>query len=84
MTVTGSIPAKLLAGLAVRPGDALQVLDVTESDVVVAVRHREPRVGTVTGAASTWLRESKGIVSLAPGETVDDARFSYLREKHGV
>lgn len=84
MTTTGTIPAKLLAGLGVHSGDTLQVLAVTDADVVVAVRRSEASLTRRPGKASAWLRSAKGSVRLAPGESVDDARMAHLRHKHGL
>lgn len=84
MTTTGTIPARLLAGLGVHSGDTLQVLAVTDADVVVAVRRSEARPAQRAGKASAWLRSAKGSVRLASGETVDDARMAHLRRKHGL
>lgn len=84
MTMTGTIPAKLLSGLEIRSGDTLQVLAVTDLDVVVAVRRGDPVPAHRAGQASTWLRSAKGSIRLAPGESVDDARLAHLRRKHGL
>lgn len=84
MTTTGTIPARLLAGLGVHSGDTLQVLAVTDADVVVAVHRSDTRPAQRAGKASAWLRSAKGSVRLAPGESVDDARMAHLRRKHGL
>lgn len=84
MTTTGTIPAKLLSGLEIHSGDTLQVLAVTDSDVVVAIHRSAPLPARRAGKASAWLRSAKGSVRLAPGESVDDARLAHLRRKHGL
>ena len=84
MTTTGTIPTKLLGGLKFQAGDTLQVLDVTDSDIVVAIRRSQPRPTRPTGKAGAWLRGAKGSVQLAAGVSVEDARLAHLRRKHGL
>lgn len=84
MTTIGTIPAKLLSGLEIHCGDTLQVLSVTESDVVVSLHRSDPGTVRRAGKASAWLRSAKGSVRLAAGESVDDARMAHLRRKHGL
>lgn len=38
----------------------------------------------VRGMASDWLRSARGSVSLAPGESVDDARMGFYAGKYGA
>lgn len=37
-----------------------------------------------TGAASQWVKQARGSVCLAPGESADDARMAHYAEKYGV
>jgi hypothetical protein len=36
------------------------------------------------GSAGAWARRFAGIARLEPGQTTDDVRMDYHREKHGV
>ena len=36
------------------------------------------------GAVSQWVKQARGSVRLAPGESADDARMAYYAEKYGV
>ena len=36
-----------------------------------------------TGAVSEWVKQARGSVRLAPGESVGEARLAYYAEKYG-
>ena len=37
-----------------------------------------------TGAVSEWVKQARGSVRLAPGESEDDARLAFYAAKYGV
>lgn len=87
MTVTMTIPVESPEGLGVGPGDVLRVLDVREADWLVEVRKAErgadeqAPASARMEAAMVAVRKLRGCIKLEPGETADDLRQAYLREK---
>jgi len=83
MTTTMTIPADTLRSLGLHEGDTLHIIAEKDSAFVVEIsRHEEGLTAAQSKAATEWLRTSTGIVKLAPGETEDDVRVAYYREKH--
>ena len=84
--MTTTIPKKSLSGLGLREGDTLHVLAAQEADYLVRVEHAGEKAPTTSraDAVSEWLRTSTGIVRLAPGETEDDVRMAYYRQKYKI
>ena len=83
MTTTATIPAESLRSLGLHEGDRLRILQKKGSDLVVEIdRREEGMTATQSEALLEWLRISTGIVKLAPGETEDDVRMAYYREKY--
>ncbi len=85
MTITKTIPAENLRSLDLHEGDTLRVISASESEFTVEVRRETEALPAIRrGAAREWVRHAKGIVKLAPGETADDLRMAYYREKYGL
>lgn len=82
--VTATIPAEQLRGLDLHQGDTLQVLSVGHTAFLVQISRADPEPAPRQGAASAWVRSARGVVTLAEGESADDARAAYYAEKYGL
>lgn len=82
MAKTQTIPMNALGGLNLHAGDTLHVLAVMDSGFLVSIEQQDgPKPG---GSAEEWLKSARGSVKLDAGESADDIRMSYYREKHGL
>ncbi len=76
---------------AVRPfglhaGDSLRVLEENEASVMIEIIRASTTLPTVQkrGSAGAWARSARGSARYTEGESRDDARMAYYREKYGV
>ncbi len=83
MSVTRTIPAAALRELNLHPGDSLRVLSEDNGTLVVQVQH-QPLAAADPAKAIEWVQRARGTVKLEPGETADDVRMAYYREKYGL
>lgn len=86
MSTVQEIPAEAFRDLDVHEGDTFKVVEVREGTLLVEMRRdvsAETRKKATTPAAA-WVEHAAGMVKLAPGETEDDVRMAYYREKYGL
>ena len=82
--VEKSVP---LETLGLREGDEVVSFTVEHGKVVyrVATASAAPLTPSKKpGSAGEWARQARGSARRLPGETHDDARMAYYREKFGV
>jgi hypothetical protein len=86
MTTTKEISMDAVRSLGLHAGDSLRVLEEKEASFVVQIVHSASPLQTVKkrGSAGAWARSARGIARLKSGETLDDARLGYYREKYGL
>jgi len=84
MTITTPVPAERWRGLDVHQGDSLQVLAVTESEVLVQISRADRKPESAAGKAGEWLRSARGSVRIGAGISADDARMAYYAAKYGL
>lgn len=85
MNTVQEIPAEAFRDLDVHEGDTFKVVEVRDGTVLVEMRRdsaseRQSKIQAV----ESWIRNSAGIVKLAPGETEDDVRMAHYRRKYGL
>lgn len=85
MTTTQAIAVDAVRPLGLHAGDSLHVLEEKEGFFLMQILHATsvPKVAK-RGSAGAWAREARGTARLAAGESRDDARMAYYREKFGV
>lgn len=83
MTTTKEIAIDAVRPLGLHAGDSLHVLEEKEGFFLMQILHAAPNVAK-RGSAGAWARAARGSSRLAAGETRDDARMAYYREKYSL
>jgi hypothetical protein len=79
MDTTIKIPIEFLRGHQFHPGDVLQVIAAETESVTVALKKEAKDTESRNAALETWLQTSKGLISLSPGETLEDLRDAHYQ-----
>ena len=85
MITTKEIAIEAMRPLGLHTGDSLRVLE-ERGDVFVMqiIHHAAAAAVPKRGSAGSWAREARGAALLMEGESRDDARMDYYREKYGI
>ena len=84
MITTKEIAIEAIRPLDLHTGDSLRVLEEREGVFVMQIIHAAAPVIPKRGSAGAWAREAQGTALLMDGESRDDARMAFYREKYGV
>jgi hypothetical protein len=84
MITTKEIAIEAMRPLDLHTGDSLRVLEEREGFFVMQIIHAVAPAVPKRGSAGAWAREAQGTALLASGESRDDARMAFYREKYGI